>query len=203
MRRARRAGRQSESRVSRSTVSRSLANALMSAAERVVPRARSPWAQAMRSELDQIDDDSAALVWALGCFISSFKLLVEHGVMNRQSSVSFALSFVAGTAIWALSPVVTGHTEPWDAGTSFYIAALLGTGLVVGFICPRKIWPVWVGLASGEFAYMLVFLPKGPLIALGFVFCFTFGVHAAAGAFVSSRLRRALSPRDDTRGPAR
>ena len=34
----------------------------------------SPWARAMQCELDYIDDDRAALRWALGCVIASYKL---------------------------------------------------------------------------------------------------------------------------------
>jgi hypothetical protein len=38
---------------------------------------------------------------------------------------------------------------------------------------------------------MLLFLPKGPLIAVGFVSLFVYGLLAIATAFVGSRLRRA------------
>jgi hypothetical protein len=33
----------------------------------------SPWPWAMRSELDYIEDDRAALAWALGCVLASYK----------------------------------------------------------------------------------------------------------------------------------
>ena len=35
--------------------------------------AQSPWAAAMRRELEYIDDDSAALRWALGCVAASYR----------------------------------------------------------------------------------------------------------------------------------
>jgi pimeloyl-ACP methyl ester carboxylesterase len=38
----------------------------------VLPGARSPWADAMRRELDYIEDDRAALRWAIGCVMASY-----------------------------------------------------------------------------------------------------------------------------------
>ena len=38
----------------------------------VLPGAQSPWAEAMRRELDYIEDDRAALRWALGCVLASY-----------------------------------------------------------------------------------------------------------------------------------
>jgi hypothetical protein len=43
-------------------------------ASRVLPgTSSSPWAEAMRRELDYIADDRAALRWAFGCVLSSYK----------------------------------------------------------------------------------------------------------------------------------
>jgi pimeloyl-ACP methyl ester carboxylesterase len=39
----------------------------------VLPGAQSPWAEAMRCELDYIEDDAAALRWAVGCVLASYK----------------------------------------------------------------------------------------------------------------------------------
>ena len=177
----------------RSAISRSCANALISVAERVVPRTRSAWAKAMRAELQQIDDDLEALTWALGCCVSSLKLCTEESLMKRPATVSFALAFVLGAAIWGLSSFMTGQAEPWDANSAFYAAALIASGLIVGALCPRKVWPIWPGIALGQFAYMLVFLPKGPLIAVGFVVLFIYGLLAIAAGFIASRARRMWS----------
>src|SRR5712691_1829150 len=38
----------------------------------VLPGARSLWADAMRRELDYIEDDRAALRWAIGCVMASY-----------------------------------------------------------------------------------------------------------------------------------
>jgi hypothetical protein len=39
----------------------------------VLPGGRAPWAEAMRRELDYIADDPAALRWALGCVLASYR----------------------------------------------------------------------------------------------------------------------------------
>jgi hypothetical protein len=54
---------------------RRIAVVLAGHASKVLPRARSassPWAEAMRRELDYIDDDRAALRWAIGCVTASY-----------------------------------------------------------------------------------------------------------------------------------
>jgi hypothetical protein len=43
-------------------------------AARTLPLARSSWAEAMGRELAYIEDDRAALHWAIGCVTTSYKL---------------------------------------------------------------------------------------------------------------------------------
>ena len=57
---------------------RRLAVKLAAHAARVLPGAGSPWADAMRRELDYIADDPAALRWALGCIVSSYRARLTH-----------------------------------------------------------------------------------------------------------------------------
>jgi adenylate cyclase len=52
---------------------RRLAVAATRHAARVLPARRAQWAEAMRRELDYIEDDRAALRWALGCVVSSYR----------------------------------------------------------------------------------------------------------------------------------
>ena len=51
---------------------RMIAVVLAEHASRVMPRMRSPWADAMRRELDYIEDDRAALRWAIGAVGASY-----------------------------------------------------------------------------------------------------------------------------------
>lgn len=122
--------------------------------------------------------------------------------MKHESAVSFAIAFVAGAVIWLLSPLVTGHAEPWDAGGAYYFAALLVAGAVTGWLCPRRIAPVLPGIALGQFAYMLLVLPIGSLWAVGFAALFVYGLVALGAAFASARLRRLRRSADPTHGPS-
>jgi pimeloyl-ACP methyl ester carboxylesterase len=47
-------------------------------ASRVLPGAGSPWHDAMRRELDYIGDDPAALRWAVGCILASYRERLVH-----------------------------------------------------------------------------------------------------------------------------
>jgi hypothetical protein len=186
----------------RSAATRALADFLMLAAGRLMPRARAQWAEAMRSELHYIDDDFAALSWAFSCCVSSVKFLVREWGMKRPATVSFVLAFALGATIWWLSPFVTGIVEPWDADSPYYIVALVAAGLITGWLCPRRIWPILPGLALGQFAYAIAFVPMGPLFVIGFVFLFVFALVAIVAALASSRLRRLWSRSEDSSRPS-
>jgi hypothetical protein len=51
---------------------RRLASALMAHAADIIPAARSPWGEAMKNELHQIEGDLEALTWAAGCVVASY-----------------------------------------------------------------------------------------------------------------------------------
>jgi hypothetical protein len=69
--------RQDESRVKRPAAIRSVAARLIRLAERLLPREKAEWAEAMRSELHHIDGNYEALGWAFGCLLSSIKLRIN------------------------------------------------------------------------------------------------------------------------------
>ena len=81
----------------------------------VVPGASAPWADAMRRELDYIDDDLAALRWALGCVLACYRMrLTERLALRvragwRQAAACGALMLVIGLA---LQDRAGGQTEP-------------------------------------------------------------------------------------------
>src|SRR6266566_2638691 len=84
----------------------------------VLPGARSPWAEAMRRELDYIADDRAALRWALGCVLASYRARltlpriqgrVGRGAVLRHAAASGALMLLIGLA---LLENAGGQTEP-------------------------------------------------------------------------------------------
>lgn len=52
--------------------------------------------------------------------------------MARSSLLTFLVSAATAFAVWALSPLVTGFKEPWDAPGIYYYVALLLAGIVSG-----------------------------------------------------------------------
>jgi len=64
---------------------RRLARALARWAARLMPPGRQPWATAMLAEVDGIEDDGAALAWAVGCLITGCKERI--GAMDVLRSV--------------------------------------------------------------------------------------------------------------------
>jgi len=87
-------------------------------AARVLPGARSPWADAMRHELDYIEDDGAALRWALGCVVASYKARLARPGFTRVITARDVLRHAAACAAlmlvigFALLEQAESQTEP-------------------------------------------------------------------------------------------
>jgi hypothetical protein len=94
---------------------RRLAVTLAQHASRILPGARSPWADAMRRELDYIEGDPAALRWALGCVLASYRARLTDRpsfsarVTWRQIAASGVLMVLVGLA---LQDNAGGQTAP-------------------------------------------------------------------------------------------
>ena len=115
--------------------------------------------------------------------------------MNRSLFFSFLVAALAGAAVWALSPLMTGHAEPWDAESIYYIAALILAGLLSGLIAPKPLWVLYIGSIFGQLLYQLLFLTLGPLIAVGLVFLLVLSLIFLGGAYVGSRVRNRFGNR--------
>jgi hypothetical protein len=91
---------------------RRLARTLAQHAACVMPYARSPWAEAMRRELDYIADDPAALRWALGCVVASYRArLTQRAKFSTRAAwrVAFGSGVMIGLALQANAG---GPTQP-------------------------------------------------------------------------------------------
>jgi hypothetical protein len=94
---------------------RRLAMRLARHAEWVLPGARTPWADAMRHELDYISDDPVAVRWALGCVLASYRARLtarpRRGarIVWRPVAASGALMLLIG---FALLETAGGQTAP-------------------------------------------------------------------------------------------
>ncbi len=95
---------------------RRLALLLAQHAAAVLPGASSPWAEAMRRELDYVGDDPAAVRWALGCIVASYRMrlaqrpsAVARPIVWRVAATSAASLLLIGLA---LQDHAGGQTEP-------------------------------------------------------------------------------------------
>jgi hypothetical protein len=107
---------------------------------------------------------------------------------------TLAVSALCAFIVWALSPLITGHKEPWDAPNHYYSWAIAIAGLISGLFSPRVFWAYFAGSVAGQFLYVLIFLTTGPLIAIGVLFMCAFGLLFFAAALLANFLRgRALA----------
>jgi hypothetical protein len=94
---------------------RALAVRLARHAAHIMPDAGSPWGEAMRRELDYIEDDPAALRWALGSVLASYRTRMTR---RRLFSVPDAWRQVAACGVLmlliglAFQDNAGGQTEP-------------------------------------------------------------------------------------------
>jgi pimeloyl-ACP methyl ester carboxylesterase len=96
-----------------SGVCRRLAVKLAQHACWVLPGARSPWAAAMRRELEYIEDDPAALRWALGCVVASYRTrLADRLCFDARAWRHVATSALMLLIGLALLENAGGQTQP-------------------------------------------------------------------------------------------
>jgi len=121
---------------------RRLAVKLARHAALALPGARSPWAEAMRRELDYIENDRAALRWAFGCVLASYKARLTAGSSSRtrdllrQAVASGAVMLVIGLAFLENAG---GHTEPSRPAPDKPACATRNTALETGQMPPSGV----------------------------------------------------------------
>jgi pimeloyl-ACP methyl ester carboxylesterase len=97
---------------------RGLAVSLTYHASRILPDAGSPWADAMRRELDYIGSDSAALRWALGCILASCRAQLAHRLgfgtpaVRRYVATCSVLTLAIGLALQGNAQGQTEQLRP-------------------------------------------------------------------------------------------
>lgn len=120
----------------------------------------------------------------------------------RRRAPTFVLAALIGAAVWALSPWITGHQEPWDAENLYYVGALLGGGLLSGLAIPKPLWAHYAGSVLGQLIYTLIFLPLGPLFVLGAGFLLVYSLLFLMGALAGSWIRCRVSAAPPSAAPA-
>lgn len=110
--------------------------------------------------------------------------------------LSAVLALVAGAATWWLSPVATGHAEPWDGSGLYYLGALVVGGALAGLATNRPLIPVTLGFATGQTVYGLLALSSGPLWVVGLLFIGFFSLIAGGSGVLAHHVKRLIRDRE-------
>lgn len=117
--------------------------------------------------------------------------------MKHRAVLAFLVAVITSALVWAISPWLTGHQEPWDAEWFFYVSGLLLSGFITGVLVPKPLWAYYLGSIAGQLGYMMLFLPDGPLMLVGtgflFVYSCLFLIGGAGGSFL--RLKFSTKPK--------
>ena len=111
----------------------------------------------------------------------------------------FTLSVVLGVLIWALSPILAGNREPWDAEGSYYTTSLFVAGLVPALIEPKQflVWPVGVYVGQVLFIVGASFLGThtgANLAVVGIIMMLFYMVPTVIGAVLGMAIRDLVEP---------
>jgi hypothetical protein len=109
--------------------------------------------------------------------------------MKARATITLAVAAVSSSLVWVLSPLLTGHAEPWDADGPYFISALAIAGAASGGLSPKPLWAHYVGAISGQAAFELSFLSVGPLFLVGVPFLFGYSIVFLAAAAVAAFVR--------------
>jgi hypothetical protein len=101
-----------------------------------------------------------------------------------RTSALLGLSVLLGALIWFLSPLLTGHREPWDAHSPFYPFALVAAGFIPACFSAHRFWLWAVGVWLGQTAAFLTLLLResGSLWPLGLLALCFYSLLSFAGA---------------------
>jgi hypothetical protein len=160
----------------RITLLRRISCALITHASNVLPPSRSQWAEAMKSELDYIENNLEATKWAAGCVIASYR---EGGRMMNQSLGNMVRKPSA------FLPLVMSITALALVGGAYIFALATGHGGLVRQPDEGAIAHSWQLLMAGQLPVLVFFaikwLPRAPRQTL-YVFALQVGAALAAMA---------------------
>jgi hypothetical protein len=115
--------------------------------------------------------------------------------MTSSPCVTLFVSCVASAAIWGLTPLLTNLREPWDVDGGFYYLALFIAGAAAALIRPSPLWAHYLGAIIGQLVYELIFIRVGPLVIIGAMLLFYYGLYYLAGAWLGGYARRRIASR--------
>jgi hypothetical protein len=155
---------------------RRFSRALIAHATSVLPPSRSQWGEAMKSELDHIENDVEATKWAAGCVIASY---LEGGRMMNESFGNIVRKPSA------FLPLAMSITALVLLAGAYIFALATGRGGLVREPDEGSIAHLWQLLMAGQLPVLLFFaikwLPRAPRQTL-YVFALQLGAALAAMA---------------------
>jgi hypothetical protein len=120
-------------------------------------------------------------------------MMTEQRKLQERKFVVFFVAATFGFCIWAFSPLLTGHNEPWDSEYPFYILVSLGGGVGLGLLAPRYITACYLGVWFGQVIAcgVLPGLDRGWLV-LGIVTTGIGSLLALIGMVIGSVIRKLI-----------
>jgi hypothetical protein len=110
-----------------------------------------------------------------------------------------ALSSIIGLALWLIPAGFLHQSEPWDGNGPAYPLALLGTGLLLGFLAAGRPGTIVAGVFLGQLAVLLWRVVSSPenselwLVGVVMLGGYTF-VATGVGALIGGVVRRRTGP---------
>ena len=103
---------------------------------------------------------------------------------THKHTLLLGLSVLLGALIWFLSPLLTGHREPWDAEPPYYyLSALVAAGFLPGCLSARRFWLWAVGAWIGQVAaFVFLIARSGNLWPVGLLLLCFYALLSLAGA---------------------
>lgn len=108
---------------------------------------------------------------------------------KKDNLVRFIIGVCFGFFIWAISSVITGETEPWDAKGSalyYYPLALFLSGFLGSYFYPINIMSTVVGIFAGQILFIFLFR-FGPLWLIGSIMIALYSLIALLGSLFAKR----------------
>jgi hypothetical protein len=110
--------------------------------------------------------------------------------MTLRPWTTILIAASAAASVWALSPWLAGHREPWDAEIYYYPIGLFAAGTISGFAAPRPLWAHYLGAVVGQLAFEVLFLRVGALFLLGAVFVLGYSLVFLLAASIAGLIRQ-------------
>ncbi len=108
-----------------------------------------------------------------------------------RALICLMVGLLAGAAIWWISPHFTGEIEAWD-DKSFYTTSLFLAGIIASLPSPPHFKMATLGIYVGQFLYMFLFLPLGPLWIIGMMIAIGPLMLSLSGGIIVYKLYRLL-----------